>query len=135
MSGGKIPPTLRPQWGHWVKCMRRRLDWPKYRLAVAVGINPSYLTLIERDGYVPTLRYIHAIAEALEGDVDQALLMAGYAPQLSLGALLEVATRRPLQPALALAMKEVRTLAPAQQRELAELLPDFIDAARSARAS
>ena len=71
----------RPAWGAGVSTRRKELGLSRRQLADLTSIHGSYFTLIERDGIVPSRRRVIAIARALGGDVDEALLLAGYAPE------------------------------------------------------
>ena len=52
-------------------------------VAAASGIDPSYLTLIERDGYGPKMPLVTALANVLTAkkiEQDELMFLAGYAP-------------------------------------------------------
>lgn len=96
-----FPPrrrTGKPEWAAFVRQARRRLRLRQRGLAARAGVDPSYITLIERDGCVPRREKVVEIARALGVDVDQALLIAGYAPQeVELEVLLERAEARKVE--------------------------------------
>lgn len=70
----------RQLWADYVREKRLEKGIRKNALGKASGINASYFTLIEGDGYVPSRKFVVRIAEALEVDVKEALLYAGYSP-------------------------------------------------------
>lgn len=73
------PPS--PHWGKWVREQRQRRGLLRNDLAEKAGINPSYISLIEAKFAVPSRTIVISIAEALEADVDEALIYAGFAPE------------------------------------------------------
>lgn len=70
----KIPS---PALATLVRDRRKARRLTRRELARIVGCDPSYITLIERDGYVPRRPIATAIAQAL-GDEEGILLAAGY---------------------------------------------------------
>lgn len=68
-----------PIWRAWILDRRKHFELTKRELAEMVGINASYVTLFERDGYVPSRAIVQAIGE-LFGCPDVALANAGYVP-------------------------------------------------------
>ena len=77
-------------WANYVRDKRKACHLTRRKLAELAKIDPSYVTLIERDGYVPRKDKVLELARALEVDVDHTLLVAGYAPEkVSLKDLLE----------------------------------------------
>ena len=86
-----------PEWGAYVTSHRKQLHLTRRELAYRACIDPSYLTLIERDGSVPASDIVERVAKALSVDVDMTLLIAGYAPSTRAGivaALKAVAKQR-----------------------------------------
>jgi ribosome-binding protein aMBF1 (putative translation factor) len=63
----------------WVIDQRKFCKLSKVALAKAVKIDPSYVTLIETRGYVPSSRITARLGRAL-GDEDKAMIVAGYIP-------------------------------------------------------
>lgn len=73
--------TKRDQvWARWVRSNRKAKNWSRRALAATAGIDASYITLIERDGYVPSRSRVRAIGAAL-GNPQRALIYAGYIPE------------------------------------------------------
>ena len=58
-------------WAIFVKERRKARGLTRRKLAEMAEIDPSYVTLIERDGYVPRKDKVEMIAQALEADLDQ----------------------------------------------------------------
>lgn len=76
-------------WANHVRKERKGIGLTRRKLAELAKIDPSYVTLIERDGYVPRRDKVLDIAKALGTDTDKTLLVAGYAPlNVPLGDLL-----------------------------------------------
>lgn len=74
----------RPKWGDWVREARKQNDLSMRELAALAQIDPSYLTLIERDGYVPKRYVTESLVESLTPDKreqDKGMLLAGYSPR------------------------------------------------------
>ncbi len=69
-----------PKWAEYVRKHREKAGKTRRDIAKGAGIDPSYVTLIERDGYVPNRLKVEALAVALLRPVGEALLAAGYAP-------------------------------------------------------
>jgi len=67
-------------WANYIKEKRKAKKLTRRRLASLVKIDPSYITLIERDGFVPRRDKVLSFASVLDVDSDEMLLMAGYAP-------------------------------------------------------
>lgn len=75
--------TTNHRWGAWVEQARKRAGMTKRDVAKAGQFDPSYLTLIERDGLVPTRKLTSVIVSALTHDKceqDVGMVAAGYAP-------------------------------------------------------
>lgn len=94
-------------------------------------IDPSYVTLIERDGYVPKKDKVERLATALNADLDHTLLMAGYAPQqVSMSDILSkiesVRAKEELDAELRVCIRELYTLNSSQQRKVAEVLRSYV---------
>lgn len=67
------------RWGRYVREIRLRRGLTARQLADKADITPSYITLIERDGYVPKMAVAERLATALGADRDYFLGQAGYA--------------------------------------------------------
>ena len=85
-----------PAWANYVRDRRKACQMTRRKLAELAKIDPSYVTLIERDGYVPRKDKVLEIARAIQADADHTLLVAGYAPdQIPVGEMLNwIKTRR-----------------------------------------
>lgn len=68
-------------WAIYLSEQRHKKKYKRNQLAELCGVDPSYITLIERDGYVPKNEIIVSLSKALECDVDKSLIIAGYAPK------------------------------------------------------
>ncbi len=66
-------------WGKWVKDKRNAQILTRKELADLAQMDASYITLIERDGYVPRRPFVTRIGMAL-GDANGALVAAGFIP-------------------------------------------------------
>lgn len=71
--------TKNKSWGEWVRARRKEKKLTRRHLAHEAGIDPSYMTLIERDGYTPARTVTECIGTVL-GNPDEALIVAGYVP-------------------------------------------------------
>lgn len=67
------------RWGRYVREIRQRRRLTARALADKANLDPSYITLIERDGYVPKQAAVERLAIALGADLDYFLGQAGYA--------------------------------------------------------
>lgn len=65
-------------WSKWVTCHRERCGWSKRYLAKRIKMNPSYVTLWERDGRVPRRNVVISLAFAFGLDLKSSLSEAGY---------------------------------------------------------
>ena len=72
--------------GTFFSTMRKRTGQTRRDLSMAGGVDPSYLTLIERVGYIPTRSKALLVAKALRNfgvpiaDTEHWLILCGYAP-------------------------------------------------------
>jgi transcriptional regulator with XRE-family HTH domain len=73
-----------PDFALLLRCFRERADFSCNELARAVGVDPSYISRLERaEREPPRRRVVAAIAHALQlaaADQDRLLVSAGYAP-------------------------------------------------------
>ena len=114
-------------WANYVRDKRKANHLTRRKLAELAKIDPSYVTLIERDGYVPRKDKVHELARALEVDVDHTLLVAGYAPEkVSLKDLLErldsIHAEKSMDRELRSALREVIHLPKEEQKRLGHLI-------------
>lgn len=68
------------EWAEFVKENRIQSKMTKRQLALKADVDPSYITLIERDGFVPKPRIVLNLAVVMYLDMDLTLMKAGYAP-------------------------------------------------------
>lgn len=69
--------TERSEFGEHLKQLRKRKDWSVRKLALRVGMDPSYLRRIEEgERPPPDLVYIARLAKELEVDVMELLELA-----------------------------------------------------------
>jgi len=68
-------------WADFIRENRKAKSLTRRQFAELTNLDPSYVTLIERDGYVPRKEKVLQLAEALGVNTDHCLLMAGYAPE------------------------------------------------------
>lgn len=114
-------------WATYVKEKRKARHLTRRKLAELAKIDPSYVTLIERDGYVPRKDKVLELARALEVDVDHTLLVAGYAPEkVSLKDLLDrleaIHAEKSMDRELRTALREVVHLPKDKQKELGQMI-------------
>lgn len=120
-----------PKWANYIRMNRKSQDLTLRQLAEMANIDASYLTLIERDGYVPRRDKVLAISKALGLDSDRSLLEAGYAPErIAISAILG---KNPLDiaedsmiPELGDCLRELVALSTIQQRKVADFLSSII---------
>lgn len=67
-------------WAAWVKDHRKALRMTRREMAAQSLCDPSYVTLIERDGYVPRKDVAKRIAAVLKAETE-GLVVAGFVPQ------------------------------------------------------
>lgn len=118
-------------WSQFVQSERKAKGLTRRRLAEMAGIDPSYVTLIERDGYVPRKEKVRSLAQALGVSLDQALLSAGYAPsgvpvESMLETMGEVKAYQTLEAELRNCIMNLMGLSAEQQRKVAELLNSYL---------
>jgi len=114
-------------WANYVRDKRKAKHLTRRKLAELAKIDPSYVTLIERDGYVPRKDKVLELARALEADVDHTLLVAGYAPErVSLKDLLErletLHAEKAMDRELRTALREVIHLPKDEQKRLGHMI-------------
>jgi len=122
-------------WANYVKDKRKARGLTRRKLAELAKIDPSYVTLIERDGYVPRKDKVLEIARAVEADLDHTLLVAGYAPEkIPVKDLLErletFKAEKVLDKDLRASIRELFDLSSAQQKKVAEMLNAYVKTLR-----
>lgn len=87
-------------WALFVEQNRIKQGMTRRELGEKSQIDPSYVTLMERDGYVPRRDIVDRVVEVLKADPNLGRLAAGYAPlykttpEQVLNALAIVSTKR-----------------------------------------
>lgn len=69
---------IKKEWARYVDQKRTSLHLTNRELARLGRMDASYITLIQRDGYIPSPHVILRLAAALNADPDEMLHMAGY---------------------------------------------------------
>lgn len=110
-----------------------KLKLTKIKIAQAAEINPSYLTLIERDGYIPTRVTVLRVARALHVPASEALLLAGYSPKSLTPEHLEQVLQTKPYPLPSSLVHDLRRMSDEEQREVALVLRGLVAAVRSER--
>ena len=71
--------------GKRVRELRQQLGLTQKQLAVQLGASPSYVSKVERNrlhfGDYPSEKFIHKLAEELNADEDELLLLANHVPE------------------------------------------------------
>lgn len=118
-------------WASYVKEKRKTRRLTSRKLAEIAKIDPSYITLIERDGYIPRKDKVIDIGKALEVDENQILIMAGYAP---LGVHAKDLIQRmeyikfeeSFEEEMLAVIKEINKLNPRKQKQVAQMLTAYV---------
>jgi transcriptional regulator with XRE-family HTH domain len=118
-------------WANYIKEKRKTKHLTRRKLAEMAKVDPSYLTLIERDGFVPRRDKVIRLAKALECDTDECLLTAGYAPQkVQVTEFLERLERykddRDMDEDLKRVIREIRTYPADEQRKIAQMITAYL---------
>ncbi len=64
-------------WGDWVKDRRKAKQMTRRALAIAADLDPSYITLMERDSYIPK-RHVCARIGRVLADEETGMIMGGF---------------------------------------------------------
>jgi len=118
-------------WSNYVKEKRKGKHLTRRKLAELAKVDPSYLTLIERDGFVPRKDKVVRLARAMGCDIDECLLTAGYAPQkVPVTEFLERLERykddRDMDEDLKRAVREIRTFPAEEQKKVAQMIAAYL---------
>lgn len=84
------------RWANYVKELRKRRRLTRRALAEMADLCPSYITLIERDGYIPKQDKVEALAAALKADRNYFLGQAGFATPAVFNAWLKSEGLKPM---------------------------------------
>jgi transcriptional regulator with XRE-family HTH domain len=98
-------------------------------LAKMANIDPSYVTLIERDGYIPRIDVVQRVARALNVSLDDCCLAAGYATEHVARVYRQQVrdTHLDLEPALRQQLRRMASLNPDRQRGLAKSIKSILE--------
>jgi len=118
-------------WANYIKEKRKLKHLTRRKLAELAKIDPSYVTLIERDGYIPRKDKVQDIARALEVDANQILLMAGYAPDgippmEFLQKMENMKLEESFEEEMLIVMKQISTLNPKEQKKVAQMITAYV---------
>ena len=73
------------QFGHRLRELREQRGLTQKELAELLNVSPSYVNKVERErlhfGDYPSAKFIHRLAEELEADEDELLLLADKVPE------------------------------------------------------
>ncbi|MDQ7826288.1 MAG: helix-turn-helix transcriptional regulator [Candidatus Eremiobacteraeota bacterium] len=119
-------------WANYIKEKRRLKHLTRRKLAELAKIDPSYVTLIERDGYIPRRDKVLEIAKALEVENNQILLMAGYAPEgIQVKEFLQkidsMKFEQTFDEEMLLVLKEISALPPKEQKKVAQMITAYVN--------
>jgi transcriptional regulator with XRE-family HTH domain len=119
-------------WANFVKEKRKMKHLTRRKLAELAKIDPSYVTLIERDGYIPRRDKVLEMAKALDLDHNQILLMAGYAPEgiqpkEFLQKIESIKLEESFDDEMLQVLKEISALQPREQREVAKMIIAYVN--------
>lgn len=118
-------------WANYIKEKRKIKHLTRRKLAEMAKVDPSYLTLIERDGFVPRKDKVARLSRALGCDTDECLLTAGYAPQkVQVTEFLERLERykddRDMDEDLKKAVRDLRTFPAEEQKKVAQMITAYL---------
>ena len=127
-------------WANYVKEKRKGKHLTRRKLAELSRVDPSYLTLIERDGFVPRKDKVAKLARAMGCDIDECLLTAGYAPQkVPVTEFLERLERykddRDMDEDLKRAVREIRTFSAEEQKNVAKMIIAYLQVINKGKAN
>lgn len=129
----KAPSRRRMDWAAYVRNNRKMRRMTRRKLAELVDIDPSYITLIERDGYRPAQDKVEGIARALSLPLEDCLLAAGYSNELVAKVYRERSATsiltRTLVPSLGQQIKKLAYLNEARQKSVATALKGMLEVA------
>lgn len=118
-------------WANYIKEKRKGKHLTRRKLAELSKVDPSYLTLIERDGFVPRKDKVIRLARILEVDTDECLLTSGYAPsKIHVTEFLERLERykddRDMDEDLKRAVRDIRMFPAEEQKKVAQMITAYL---------
>ncbi len=125
-------------WANYIKEKRKKKRLTRRKLAELAEVDPSYLTLIERDGFVPRKDKVVKLAKALECDIDECLLTAGYAPQkVQVTEFMERLERykddRDMDEDLKKVIREIRAFPTEEQKKVAQMISAYLQVLKTGK--
>lgn len=123
------------QFARTVRDLRKSKQLTRRKLAEYSNIDPSYVTLIERDGYVPRPEKVSDLGRVL-GDRTRILFAAGYVPPELSGEICRIAkdhTVRRLTPDLQFVVEQLLEMPPAVQRQARDVIAALISTCKPKR--
>lgn len=120
-----------------IQTAREARRWTPGRLALESGIDDSYIKKLEVDGCPPSYKTAEALARALDLNVAEALLRAGFAPPMPAedweSILLGCRVRAKLHPTLRAAIANLGELSRKEVAEADAMLLGLAQGLRAAR--
>jgi len=112
------------QLGEYIRLQRQMADLSLRGMAGLTKVSNAYLSQVERGLHQPSLRVLHAIAEALGIPADTLLAQAGFAPEVKQ----ETPDRTPTEEAI----RNDPDLTPEERAALLHVYRSFVDRRASA---
>jgi transcriptional regulator with XRE-family HTH domain len=126
-------PRVR-QLGEYIRLQRQMADLSLRGMAGLTKVSNAYLSQVERGLHQPSLRVLHAIAEALDIPADTLLAQAGFGPEARRRAGQEAAPAEagaaPARPATEEAIRSDPDLAPEEREAMLQVYRSFVDRRR-----
>jgi len=108
------------QLGEYIRLQRQMADLSLRGMAGLTKVSNAYLSQVERGLHQPSLRVLHAIAEALGIPADTLLAQAGFAPEAKQS---ETSERLPTEEAI----RSDPDLTPEEREALLHVYRSFVD--------
>lgn len=131
MAAENEDPRVR-QLGEYIRLQRQMADLSLRGMAGLTKVSNAYLSQVERGLHQPSLRVLHAIAEALDIPADTLLAQAGFGPEARPRAGQEAAPAEAAaaRPATEEAIRSDPDLAPEEREALLQVYRSFVDRRR-----
>jgi transcriptional regulator with XRE-family HTH domain len=108
------------QLGEYIRLQRQMADLSLRGMAGLTKVSNAYLSQVERGLHQPSLRVLHAIAEALGISADTLLVQAGFSPEAA-------RTEAPAPPPTEQAIRSDPDLTPEEREALVHVYRSFVD--------
>ena len=108
------------QLGEYIRLQRQMADLSLRGMAGLTKVSNAYLSQVERGLHQPSLRVLHAIAEALGIPADTLLAQAGFTSETG-------RTEAPAPPATEEAIRSDPDLTPEEREALVQVYRSFVD--------